>query len=231
MIGIGLCGALAVLMMILAGIQYMGEESIFEKSKWRESFKNAIFGLLIALSAYALLNTIDPRLLGGEGLSIRAVTAEIDLEVHGDDPHSPVNGKYCNGKYDAKSPWPSDTKERDLVKKAGITINKDNCTEVGQSNCTSLAGLNTSSVINLKKACPNCDIVITGGTECWLHSQKTQHLPGNSIVDLSTTTSLVSYIEKDNTGTKVKNTSFVTFVKNSAKFMREPNNHYHVINW
>lgn len=77
MIGIGLCGALAVLMMILAGIQYMGEESIFEKSKWRERFKSAIFGLLIALSAYALLNTIDPRLLGGEGLSIRAVTAAI----------------------------------------------------------------------------------------------------------------------------------------------------------
>jgi len=81
MIGIGLCGALAVLMMILAGIQYMGEESIFEKSKWRERFKSAIFGLLIALSAYALLNTIDPRLLGGEGLSIRAVTAEIDPET------------------------------------------------------------------------------------------------------------------------------------------------------
>lgn len=80
-IGIGLCGALAVLMMILAGIQYMGEESIFEKSKWRERFKSAIFGLLIALSAYALLNTIDPRLLGGEGLSIRAVTAEIDTET------------------------------------------------------------------------------------------------------------------------------------------------------
>jgi hypothetical protein len=230
-IAIGLCSALAVLMIIIAGVQYMGEESIFTKVNAKKQIQNALFGLLIALSAYALLNTIDPRLLGKGGVNIRAVTGEIDLEVHGDDPHSPINGKYCNGKYSAKSPWQSDAKEREKVEKVGITVNKSNCTEVGQSNCTSLAGLNTSSVINLKKTCPSCEIIITGGTECWLHSQKTQHLPGNSIVDLSTTSSLISYIEKNNTSTKVKNTSFVTFVKNGAKFMREPNNHYHIINW
>ena len=183
-IAIGLCAALAVLMMIIAGVKYMGEESLFGKVNAKEQIKNALLGLLIALSAYALLNTIDPRLLGKGGVSINSVTLEIDPEIHGDKPHSPVDGKYCNGRYSANSDWGSDSKERELVKKAGITINKENCTKVGQPNCTSLTGLNTASVINLKKTCPDCEIVITGGTECWLHSPKTQHLPGNSIVDL-----------------------------------------------
>lgn len=80
-IGIALCGALAVVMLIIAGIQYMGEESISGKSAWRERMKNALYGLLIALSAYALLNTIDPRLLGGGGVNIRAVEIKIDPET------------------------------------------------------------------------------------------------------------------------------------------------------
>ncbi len=80
-IGIALCGALAVVMLVVAGILYMGEESIFGKTKWREQMKNALFGLLIALSAYALLNTIDPRLLGGGGVNIRAVEIKIDPET------------------------------------------------------------------------------------------------------------------------------------------------------
>lgn len=230
-IGIALCGALAVVMLIISGIQYMGEESIFGKSKWREQMKNALYGLLIALSAYALLNTIDPRLLGGGGVNIRAVTIEVDPEVHGDTPHSAVNGKYCNGKYAANSDWPSDATERSLLQKAGITINKINCTKVGQTNCTSLSGLNTASVINLKKTCPSCEIVITGGTECWLHSPSTLHLPGNSIVDLRTTTSLISYVESDNTQAQTKGMNYPVFIKNNTKFMKEPNGHYHIINW
>lgn len=229
-LAIGLCVALAVLMMIIAGVKYMGEESIFGMMNAKGQIKNALLGLLIALSAYALLNTIDPRLLGKGGVSINSVTLQIDPEVHGDNPHAPKNGKYCNGKYNANADWPSDEKERALVKKAGITINKDNCKNVGQSDCTSLAGLNTTSVINLKKACPNCEIVITGGTECWLHSPKTQHLPGNSIVDLRTTTSFISYVENNNTATKGKGMSYPVFIKNNTKFMKEPN-HYHIINW
>jgi lipoprotein-anchoring transpeptidase ErfK/SrfK len=76
-LAIGLCVALAVLMMIIAGVQYMGEESIFGKVNAKGQIKNALFGLLIALSAYALLNTVDPRLLGKGGVSIRAVKSII----------------------------------------------------------------------------------------------------------------------------------------------------------
>lgn len=230
LIAIGLCGALAVLMLIIAGIQYMGEESIFGKVDAKGKIGDALFGLGIALVAYALLNTIDPRILNG-GIKIKAVTLAIDPEVHGDNPQSAINGKYCDGKYKDKQTWLSDEKERTLVKNAGITINKDNCTYVGQQNCTSLAGLNTANVIALKKSsCPNCDVVITGGTECWLHSKRTQHLPGNSIVDLSLSTSLISYVEKNNTKLAATGMNFPVYVKNTTKFMREPN-HYHIISW
>ena len=236
-IGIALCGALAVVMLVVAGILYMGEESIFGKTKWREQMKNALFGLLIALSAYALLNTIDPRLLGGGGVNIRAVTIELDPEIHGDSPHAPRNGKYCGGKYKPNDPWPKDDKERAKLAEYGIKIKENrSCEYVGQSDCTSVAGLDTSKVIAFKKACgSSCNLVITGGTECWLHSYGTQHLPGNAIVDLRTS-GVSQYIEKDSKVDVVskwgKETNIHMYTKNGAEFVKEEvNPHYHVKKW
>lgn len=80
LIAIGLCGALAVIMIVIGGIQYMGDESIFGKTEAKSRIKMAILGLIIALAAYALLNTINPDLLGGGGLNIKQVTADIEEE-------------------------------------------------------------------------------------------------------------------------------------------------------
>jgi hypothetical protein len=80
-IAIGICAVLAVIMMIIGGVQYMGVESIFGKTKAKEQITSAIFGLLIALGAFALLNTINPALLGGGGVTIEQVSAEIDEEL------------------------------------------------------------------------------------------------------------------------------------------------------
>ena len=81
LIAIGLCGALAVVMLIIGGIQYMGEDSVFGKTKAKEQITSAVFGLLIALGAYALLNTINPALLGRGGINIKSVTISIDSEI------------------------------------------------------------------------------------------------------------------------------------------------------
>lgn len=81
LIAIGLCGALAVVMLIIGGIQYMGEDSVFGKTKAKEQITSAVFGLLIALGAYALLNTINPALLGRGGINIKSVTISIDSET------------------------------------------------------------------------------------------------------------------------------------------------------
>jgi len=79
-IAIGLCAVLAVIMLVIGGIQYMGDESIFGKTKGKEQMIQAIFGLLIAVGSYALLNTISPDLLGAKGLNIKQVSAEIQEE-------------------------------------------------------------------------------------------------------------------------------------------------------
>lgn len=79
-VAIGLCGALAVIMIIIGGIQYMGDESIFGKTEAKGHIMSAILGLLIALGAYVLLNTINPDLLGKKGVNVAQVTAEIEEE-------------------------------------------------------------------------------------------------------------------------------------------------------
>lgn len=60
---IGISAVLAVVMIVMGGIQYMGNELISSKEEGSQRIWNAILGLLIALGAYALLNTINPDLL------------------------------------------------------------------------------------------------------------------------------------------------------------------------
>ena len=87
---IGLCGALAVIMIVIGSIQYMGDESIFGKTEAKGKIFSAIFGLIIALGAFALLNTIDPSLTGKNGLNVAQVTATIvNLPDAGDSTVDP----------------------------------------------------------------------------------------------------------------------------------------------
>jgi len=85
-IAIALCAALAVIMIIIAGVQYMGDESVFGKTEAKSKIFSAIGGLFIALGAFALLNTIDPALTGKDGLTIDQVSAVIGVRNRADDP-------------------------------------------------------------------------------------------------------------------------------------------------
>src|ERR1035437_4644259 len=79
-IGIGLCGALAVIMMIIGGVQWMGTESVFGKTEAKGRILSAILGLFIALGAFAILNTINPDLTGVNGVTVDQVMATIPGE-------------------------------------------------------------------------------------------------------------------------------------------------------
>ena len=62
--GIGLAGVLAVLMIVIGGIQYIGSGmSPSVKSDARDRITNAIMGLLLALLSWIILNTINPSLV------------------------------------------------------------------------------------------------------------------------------------------------------------------------
>ena len=60
---IGICAVLAVIMIIIGGLEYMTSELISNKEHGKERITNAIFGLLLALGAWTILNTINPNLL------------------------------------------------------------------------------------------------------------------------------------------------------------------------
>ena len=59
----GIAAVLAMIMVTMGGIQYMTTELISSKESAKDSISHAILGLLIALGAYILLNTINPQLL------------------------------------------------------------------------------------------------------------------------------------------------------------------------
>lgn len=60
---IGICAVLSVVMIVMGGLEYMTSELAHTKESGKQRITHAIFGLLIALGAYALLNTINPDLL------------------------------------------------------------------------------------------------------------------------------------------------------------------------
>ena len=60
---IGICAVLAVIMMVLGGIEYMTSELPGMKEAGKSRITNAIFGLVLALLAWTLLYTINPNLL------------------------------------------------------------------------------------------------------------------------------------------------------------------------
>ena len=87
-LAIGLCAVLSVIMIVVGGIQYMGDESVFGKKKKKSRIGSAILGLLIALGAYALLNTINPDLLGKGGVSVDQVSITLDPDTPQAPPQS-----------------------------------------------------------------------------------------------------------------------------------------------
>jgi len=76
---IGLSGVLAVLMIIRGGIEYMTSELPGVKGEGKSRITNALLGLLIALGAWLILNTINPEILETE-VDIPQATIEYDQE-------------------------------------------------------------------------------------------------------------------------------------------------------
>ncbi len=60
---IGLAGILAVVMIVICGVQMIGSPSVSQKSASKECITNALFGVLLAISSWLILNTINAQLL------------------------------------------------------------------------------------------------------------------------------------------------------------------------
>ena len=77
---IGLCAVLAVVMIVVGGIEWMTTELPGEKADGKGKITGAIFGLLLALVAWTLLNTINPSLLKTDLSSIKNATVYVAIK-------------------------------------------------------------------------------------------------------------------------------------------------------
>lgn len=62
-LSISIGAILAVIMIAVGGIEYMGSDAISSKQAGRERMFNAVLGLVLILGTYVILNTINPNLL------------------------------------------------------------------------------------------------------------------------------------------------------------------------
>ena len=216
---IAVAGILATLMIIIAGFQYMMSEAGASKAEAKKKIWNAILGLLLALGSYAILNTINPNLVNV------SFTLE-PVEIVSTAPTTPGGG------ISTSTPPTDDTgvSEQDKAVFASVLANEEAarnilgfdrirvkepiCQNVGAPpGCTNVGLLNVEAVRSqlrvLQEKCfveldSPCSITITGGTEWWLHGNKstslsnnsTQHRPGNAVVDIRKDTNTDKFIKE-----------------------------------
>lgn len=78
-LAVSLLAIISVIMIVVAGVQYMTVESIYGKSDAKQRIIGAVSGLILALGIYLILWTINPKLLEvnfGDGIE----TVSIDIE-------------------------------------------------------------------------------------------------------------------------------------------------------
>lgn len=85
-LAIALAGVLAVIMIMMGGWTLMYSDSFTGREEGKKKIYNAIIGLILALSSYLVLNTINPDLVN-LSLNINGVSIEI-LEGDTNDPVS-----------------------------------------------------------------------------------------------------------------------------------------------
>jgi uncharacterized membrane protein len=83
-VAIGFAILLSVIMVIAGGVEYMGARSVTNKDDAKDRISKAIGGLVLALSAVVILQTINPNLVELKALE--------EVSVQGDDFQAGVGG-------------------------------------------------------------------------------------------------------------------------------------------
>ncbi|MDO8183611.1 MAG: pilin [bacterium] len=190
---------LAVLMLTISGLQYIISPAAGGKEEATKRIWAAIIGLLIALSSYLILKTINPNLVGAslDLGNIGNITAP-PISPPGSNPNIP-GGPPGGGGGIPTGPhtYPSgvgltEDDARNQLAAKGIQINGPPCG--GQTyqqygnGCTNLDGIPQESVdeiIAFKNVC-NCLVVVNGATEAGHSTSGTfgLHAPGGTAIDI-----------------------------------------------
>lgn len=178
-LSIGIAAAMAFVAITWGGILYATSDAIMGKEQGKEWITNAVWGLLLVIGAYAILYTINPRILEFN-LSLEkpnVIKAGVPTVTPG-IPMSQAAIDESNTMKTALSDYGIDT--------------KNPCSQGQTTNCVNLNGLPVNMVndlIALKSTC-NCSVFISGGTE----GGHDTHGSGAGIVDLRPDVNLNKYI-------------------------------------
>lgn len=174
---IALAGGLAVLKIIFGGIKYMSTDAFSGKSEARGTIENAIWGLLLAISAWLILYTVNPNLV------------KFDLKI-------PVQSIPTATIPSAGGGWGDITftqqEASSAFKLAGVVV-------AGPINLAGIRQGTVDEVIRLKLTCSNCNVIVTSATGGEHESGACSHANGYK-VDLRSQgqgASLTNYIEKN----------------------------------
>jgi hypothetical protein len=90
--GVSIAGLLAIIYIVIGGVQYMTTDSIFNKEDGKNKIQSAVVGLLIVLAGWLILNEINPSILTGKKLELKKVTIEAEPINRGGNLDSRVEG-------------------------------------------------------------------------------------------------------------------------------------------
>lgn len=102
---IGIAGVLAVIMIVIGGIQYMSTDAIYGKTAGKEKITQALGGLLLAMVSWLILYTVNPNILntnlGGpdtqqsENTPIQTYTFYPKIKTYPQQPGQPAELTIC----------------------------------------------------------------------------------------------------------------------------------------
>lgn len=120
---IGIAAVLAMIMIVMGGIEYMTSELVSTKQAGKQRILNAILGLILALGSYAILNTLNPDLLNVSLSKVeQARVTIVDLPDAGDGTIDP-DFKTSGGSYSTNSTISSGVTSAITKLKQGWEIN------------------------------------------------------------------------------------------------------------
>jgi hypothetical protein len=191
---VGLSAVAAVVMIVFGGFQYITTDALQGKQQGRERILNAVKGLVLVITAYLILYTINPGLL------------EIDLTIDQATVSGPSSTTGGGGGAVVGVPMTTEqiaasNTVKKLLEDKDVWPYRGPCEQGQITNCVNLNGLLESTqngLINLNKLCDEaksggCNIHITGGTEGG-HSTTGDHPKGAAVDMKNTDSNLREYI-------------------------------------
>lgn len=213
----------ALFMLSVGGFMYLtsaGNTSAMGTAK--SVIFDSLIGLVIALTAWLLLNVINPDLVN---VTLNGLSATPVVLPGAPAPVTPVPvaGRYSNTDAVAE------------LTKAGISVTSSgNCSDQNNRICTSLEGIPISTIANIVnlKTISGCNFNVTGGTEVGHAS----HGSGKPIVDVSDVPCLKTFLQTSKSRGTLTSVARITAICATAANQsiafnctyQEPASHFHL---